>query len=112
MLLFGAVDSWPGFLLSAAVLATSSGIGSSAPAAYAADIAPKDMTAAALGAYRSIADSGYVVGPLVLGAINQAAGAQAAYRVTALLLAASALAFLRWAPETLVRPAAPRTEPP
>jgi MFS family permease len=109
LLLFSAAGSWPAFLFAAAVLASSSGIGGSAPAAYAADIAPRDMMASALGAYRSIADSGYVIGPLVLGAINQAVGAQAAYAVTAALLAASGLAFLIWAPETVTR--APLAQP-
>jgi MFS family permease len=107
LLLFGAADSWPAYLLAAAVLASSSGIGGSAPSAYAADIAPRDMMASALGAYRTIADSGYVIGPLILGAINQAAGAQSAYILTAILLATSGLAFLRWAPETVSNPAAP-----
>lgn len=103
LLMFGAADGWPGFLLAAAVLASSSGFGGSAPGAYAADIAPREMMASALGAYRTIADSGYVVGPLLLGAVNQAAGARAAYWLTAALLAATALAFLRWAPETVER---------
>ncbi|MGI9255276.1 MAG: MFS transporter [Thermomicrobiales bacterium] len=110
LLMFSTIASWPGFLLSAAVLASSNGIGGSAPAAYAADIAPRDMMASALGAYRSIADSGYVIGPLVLGAINQAAGARVAYYTTAALLAVSGIAFLHWAPESVSsRPATPPT---
>ena len=103
LVLFSVASSWPAFVLSAVVLATSSGIGGSAPAAYAADIAPREMVASALGAYRTMADSGYVIGPLVLGAINQAAGPKPAYYLTAVLLASTGLAFLWWAPETAGR---------
>jgi MFS family permease len=55
----------------------------------------------AMGLYRTIADLGYVVGPLLLGAISDLISAQAALYFTALLLVLSGLLFLVKAPETL-----------
>jgi hypothetical protein len=76
------------------------GISGAAPAAYAADTAPGGMNAAALSAYRMLADLGYVVGPIALGLAADLAGADAALAVTATLLTAVALLFARLAPET------------
>lgn len=109
MLLFGAANSWPTFAAAAAVWAAAVGIGGSVPAAYASDIAPRGMTAAALGAYRSMADLGYVVGPLVLGVVAGAASPRAAYAVAAALTTVAALVFAWRAPETLTRPDSGRT---
>ena len=101
MLLFAVVPSWGWFLAACVVWAVASGIGGAAPAAYAADIAPTGMTAAALGGYRMIADAGYVIGPILLGAIADLVSPAAALAVAALVVTASALAFASGAPETL-----------
>lgn len=108
MPLFGAANSWPTFAAAAAVWAAAVGIGGSVPAAYASDIAPRGMTAAALGAYRSVADLGYVAGPLVLGVVAGAASPHAAYAAAATLTLAAALVFAWRAPETLIRRESPR----
>jgi MFS family permease len=43
-------------------------------AAWAADLAPEGSIGAAMGVYRSIADIGWVVGPLLLGSLGAAFG--------------------------------------
>ncbi len=104
MLLFGAATSWPAFAAAPAVWAAAVGIGGSVPTAYAADIAPRGMTAAALGAFRTLADVGYVAGPLALGIVAGAASPRAAYAAAAAMTTTAALVFARQAPETLGRP--------
>ena len=101
MPLFAVVTTWPAFLAASLVWACATGVGGAAPGAYAADTAPRDATAAALGTYRAVADLGYVVGPLLLGAIADLAGPAEALLFTSLLTAAAAVAFALRAPETL-----------
>jgi MFS transporter, DHA1 family, multidrug resistance protein len=105
MLLFMAAGTFGGFLFASFVWGVGSGISGAAPAAYAADLAPREMTAPTLSMYRTIADLGYVVGPLLLGALSDLASAQAALIFTGLLLFTAGGAFLLRAPETLPRPA-------
>lgn len=100
MLLFAVVPGWGWFLGACVIWAVATGVGGAAPAAYAADIAPAGMTAAALGSYRMVADAGYVVGPLLLGAIADVASPPAALAVAALVVTGSAIAFARGAPES------------
>ena len=116
MLLFAVVPAWNWFLVACLLWAAATGISGAAPAAYAADVAPPRMTAAALGTYRMLADAGYVAGPLLLGAIADVASPAAALGTAALLLTVCGLAFARLAPETMpprVSPgrAVPRGEP-
>src|SRR5438552_2789512 len=72
-----------------------------APAAYAADVSPPGMNAAAMSVYRMLADLGYVLGPLTLGLATDLAGANLTLAATAVLLAGSGLLFARYAPESL-----------
>ena len=89
-----------GFIASL-VWAAASGISGAAPAAYAADLAPKNAVGAAMGLYRTIADLGYVIGPLMLGTISDVISPQAALYFTAVLLLGSGTLFFVNAPETL-----------
>jgi MFS family permease len=112
MLLFTQAGSFASFLLAACIWGAGSGISGAAPAAYAADLAPRGMMAPALGMYRTIADLGYVIGPLLLGIVSDLASAEAALIFTALLLFVSGATFRLRAPETLARPAvAPSRSP-
>lgn len=104
MMLFAIVPSWGWFIAASIIWAMASGIGGAAPAAYAADIAPTEMTASALGTYRTLADAGYVVGPLVLGIAADLVSPAAALGLAALLVAAAGLAFALHAPETMPAP--------
>ncbi|MEJ7761715.1 MAG: MFS transporter [Thermomicrobiales bacterium] len=112
-LLFSTAATYPWFLGACLIWSMASGVGGAAPAAYAADTAPPGMTAAALGTYRTIADSGYVVGPLLLGLIADALSPDAALVTCAVMLLGSGVAFALLAPETrpVPAPAAPTPRP-
>lgn len=101
MILFPFADSFTGFLVASLLWAASSGVAGAAPAAYAADLAPRDRVGPALGLYHTVADLGYVVGPLSLGLLSDIASPEIALSCTAALLLASGTLFLLNAPETL-----------
>lgn len=103
MLLFLLAPSYAWFLAACVVWSLATGVSGAAPAAYAADVAPPGMNAAAMSTFRMLSDAGYVLGPLVLGAITDLLGADVALATAAALLAAVALLFGRWAPETYRR---------
>jgi DHA1 family multidrug resistance protein-like MFS transporter len=100
LLLFLFAPSYAWFLAGCVVWSLASGVGGAAPAAYAADVAPPGMNAAAMSAYLMFADLGYVIGPVVLGALTDLFGADTALATAALLLVIVAALFARFAPET------------
>ena len=98
---FAPTYAW--FLAACVVWSIAAGIGGAAPAAYAADVAPPGMNAAAMSAYRMVGDLGYVVGPVVLGVATDLVGADATLAATAVLLVLVAVLFARVAPEVYRR---------
>ena len=100
MALFCIAGSYAWFLLAVVVWGVASAMGASAPAAYAADCAPPRMNATAMSSYRMLADLGYVIGPLALGALADYQGATSALWFAAAMMIAVTLVFGRWAPET------------
>jgi MFS family permease len=100
LLLFLLAPSYTWFLAGCVAWSLASGVGGAAPAAYAADVAPPGMNAAAMSAFRMLADLGYVVGPIALGLSTDLLGAHATLGGTAVLLAVTALLFARFAPES------------
>jgi MFS family permease len=100
LLLFLVAPSYGWFLAGCIAWSIAVGVSGAAPAAYAADVAPAGMNAAAMSVYRMLSDLGYVVGPIALGAITDVFGSESALGGTAALLVAVALLFARWAPET------------
>jgi MFS family permease len=98
--IFVMAPSYAWFLTGCVAWSVAVGVGGAAPAAYAVDTAPAGMQAVAIGAYRMLADLGYVVGPIALGLATDLAGPDAALGATAALLGAAALLFARFAPET------------
>jgi len=100
LLLFLLAPSYAWFLAGCVAWSLAVGVSGAAPAAYAADVAPPGMNAAAMSAFRMLADLGYVVGPIALGLATDLVGADATLGATALLLAATALLFGRYAPES------------
>jgi MFS family permease len=100
MLVFLLAPSYAWFLTGCVLWSLATGVSGPAPAAYAADVAPPGMNAAAMSAFRMLSDAGYVLGPLVLGAITDVFGADVALAIAAALLAAVAVLFARYAPET------------
>ena len=100
LLLFLLASSYAWFLAGCVMWSIASGVGGAAPAAYAADVAPSGMNAAAMSAFRMLAHLGYVVGPIALGLAADLAGANVTLAGTALLLTGTALLFARFAPES------------
>jgi DHA1 family multidrug resistance protein-like MFS transporter len=100
MVIFVLAPSYGWFLAACVVWSLASGVAGAAPAAYAADVAPPGMNAAAMSAYRMLSDVGYVVGPLALGLLTDLSGPNTALLTAAVLLTAVAVLFARLAPET------------
>jgi MFS family permease len=97
---FLLAPSYAWFLVACVAWSVASGVSGAAPAAYAADVAPAGMNAAAMSAYRMLSDLGYVVGPIALGLATDLFGPDVALGVTAVLLVAVGSVFARLAPET------------
>lgn len=100
LVLFLLAPSYGWFLVACGAWSAAVGVSGAAPAAYAADVAPAGMNAAAMSVYRMLADLGYVVGPIVLGLLTDLFGADVALATAAVLLVAVASLFARYAPET------------
>jgi DHA1 family multidrug resistance protein-like MFS transporter len=100
LLLFLLAPSYAWFLAACLIWSVAQGIGGAAPAAYAADVAPPRMNAAAMSLYRTLADAGYVIGPIVLGLVADGFGVETALATGASLLAGVGLLFAWRAPET------------
>jgi DHA1 family multidrug resistance protein-like MFS transporter len=98
-IVFLLAPSYAWFLAGCLAWSLASGISGAAPGAYAADMAPGGMNAAAMSAYRMLSDSGYVAGPLLLGIIADLFGANVALASTSAMLLVVALLFARFAPE-------------
>jgi MFS family permease len=108
LLLFLLAPSYAWYLTACLIWSLAQGVGGVAPATYAVDVAPPRMNAAAMSLYRSLADSGYVVGPIVLGLVTDAFGIDAALATGAGLLAAVGALFAWGAPESYERSGRPR----
>ena len=100
MLCFCLMPSYAWFLLACAIWGGASAASSAAPAAYAADSAPRGMNAAAMSSYRTLSDVGYVAGPLLLGLLGDWGGLDLPFWVAAAGLFLAALLFARLAPES------------
>jgi MFS transporter, DHA1 family, multidrug resistance protein len=100
MVVFTIADSFAGFMVASIFWATSSGIAGAAPAAYAADVVPRELTASAMGLYRALSDVGYVIGPLALGAVSDVFGPDTSLWFTAAILFAVGATFAIRAAET------------
>ncbi len=93
--------NYPVYLVGMFLWGLGGGVGGSAPAAYAADMAPPGANGVTMGIYLTLADAGYVVGPFLLGWISDVAGAGTALFITAGLFAIAVTLFALFAPETV-----------
>lgn len=100
---FLLAPSYLWFMVSCVIWSIAAGIGASAPAAYAADITPPGMNAAAMSSFRMLGETGYVIGPLLLGLAADALGVDAALGLTSAFVVMVGLAFFRFAPESRPR---------
>ena len=103
MVLFALAGGYPAYMTACICWGIATSIGGSAPAAYAADNAPPGMNATTLSTFRMVGDLGYVVGPIMLGAIAEATSAATSLEIGGAMMAATALVFAFGAPETLKR---------
>ncbi len=99
-LLYSFAPDYLWFLAACAIWGIASAASGSAPAAYAADIAPREHAATAMSAYRTLSDAGYVIGPILLGVIADEFGMTSALITASAMLIAIALVFAAKAPET------------
>lgn len=93
--------TYPVFILGMFLWGLGGGVGGSAPAAYAADMAPPGANGVTMGIYLTLADAGYVFGPFLLGWFSDLAGAGAALLITAAMFAVAVTLFALFAPETV-----------
>ena len=103
MLSFLLAPSYPWFIAACIVWGVSASVGGTAPATYAADSAPTGMNAAAMSTFRMIGDSGYVVGPILLGLVADVFGTTMALSASAAVSLGAGLLFLKFAPESPAR---------
>lgn len=96
---FALSGSYAAFVLAAAVWGVGSGFAGPVPAAYVADLAPPHLRGQVFGMYRSVADSGYVIGPLLLGWLADVSGYTAPLLLSAGLFLLSGTLFALFAPE-------------
>jgi MFS family permease len=96
------------YVISCMIWGISVGLAGAAPTAYAADVAPPGMNAAAMGTFRSLSDCGYILGPFLLGAIADLSSTGTALIATAVMLLIIGTIFALVAPEThrVLQPAA------
>ncbi len=100
MTTFALATGFGSYFLACAFWSVASGLSGAAPVAYAADIAPPGMNAAAMSNYRLIADMGYIAGPLLLGAATDAWLAPTALVLAAVMSVVAGISFGIIAPET------------
>ena len=100
MICFALSGGLISYVVSCLIWGVSVGLAGAAPTAYAADVAPSGMNAAAMGTFRSLSDCGYVFGPFLLGAIADISGSAAALVATAVMLLVVGTVFALVAPET------------
>lgn len=104
MLCFSFAPDYAWFLTACAVWGMAITASASAPAAYAADSAPRGMNAAAMGSYRMLSDVGYVAGPILLGWLGDTGGLDLPLWCAAAALFVMAGLFGWYAPETARAP--------
>lgn len=87
------------YLFAAMTFGLTAGIGTPVPAAYVADSADEESQGMAIGIFRTLGDSGAVLGPLLMGWIIDQSSIITGLLVNAGLIVAVTLAFLVFAPE-------------
>ena len=102
-LIYAFAPTFAWFMVASATWGVASAAAGAAPTAYAADITVKSHAATAMAAYRTLADVGYVVGPIALGLIADGFGLPSALYLASALLIGVALLFAKFAPETYRR---------
>ena len=100
MLAFSIAPDYAWFLVACTVWGGAVAASGAAPAAYAADSAPPGANAAAMSSYRMVSDTGYVIGPILLGWVGDLYGLDAPLLISAFGLVVIAVLFGALAAET------------
>jgi MFS family permease len=77
LVVFAAAQNTVTFALGGALMGIGTGLASPTTASYAAGVSPSASRGSAMGLYQTVGDSGFVVGPLLLGWIAVVAGMSA-----------------------------------
>jgi MFS family permease len=93
-------DSVPAFIAATLVTGMAAGFSGPTPAAYLADVADPSARGTAVGVYRTFGDVATIIGPVLLGAVAQSWGDDAAALVLASIVAATTAAFAVLSRET------------
>ena len=88
-----ASTSHAGFLISAGLLALGTTVVGPAPAAYTADIARPELYGLSMGLYRTAGDAGFMLGPVLLGALADLTTIGWGLAANGIIVAAAALFF-------------------
>ena len=100
LLLFTGAQSYSWFLGSGIVLGLGMGFGGPLLAAYVADIAPPRDYERTMAIYRTVADAGWVIGPIMLGRLNDVGGINSPFFLTAALFLVTTVCFAALAKES------------
>jgi DHA1 family multidrug resistance protein-like MFS transporter len=92
--------SYGHFMGSSLLLGLGTGVGGPAPAAYVSDLDLPGGRGLTMGVYRTVSDTGMVLGPLLLGAIADRFSYDAAIWANGVLFVCVGLAFWAFAKET------------
>jgi DHA1 family multidrug resistance protein-like MFS transporter len=103
MALFCYAPNFGWFIGASVVWSMAMSLSISAPAAYAADAAPRGMNAAAMSTYRMTADLGYVIGPIGLGFLADITSVSIAILTGSAVLIALGVIFAVATPEKPVQ---------
>lgn len=85
------------------LLGLSTGAGGQAPLAMASDATMQEAHGLAMGLYRVFGDIGFIVGPLLVGAIADSAGLQLPFYAIALVISLAVVFIQGYAQETFTR---------
>lgn len=96
---YGFFDSYGSLLVVSSVFGLASGLASIPPPTIVGDLAPAGAEGSAVGLYRTSGDLGFIIGPLVMGAIADAGAFTTGFIVSGALLGVAALVMTR-IPET------------
>jgi len=103
LLMFTQAQSYSFFLVSGIILGMGMGFGGPLLAAYVADIAPPRAYERTMAIYRTVADAGWVIGPIMLGRLNDVGGINSPFFLTAALFLVTTICFAALARETVSR---------
>ena len=103
LLMFTGAQSYSLFLGSGIILGMGMGFGGPLLAAYVADIAPPGEYERTMAIYRTVADAGWVIGPIMLGWLNDVRGINSPFFLTAALFLVTTVCFAALAKESVSR---------